>query len=146
MVGTPRGFAFVAAEDGGPDVFIPAEGVGPALHGDRVEIVVRRSPKGREGRVVEVLDRRSRIVTGVVRIQGPRAPRPSSMSSASLAISASSSRTSIRAPWTSIAHSSSATAAQPAADRSGAPWRPGSSMVEKIIQARGDLASVADSG
>src|SRR5690606_4715433 len=44
----PRGFAFVAAEDGGPDVFIPPPGMGAAMHGDRVEVMARPSSRGRE--------------------------------------------------------------------------------------------------
>ena len=34
--GTARGFGFVTPEDGTDDIFIPAEGVGKALHGDQV--------------------------------------------------------------------------------------------------------------
>ena len=64
---TPRGFGFVAAEDGGPDVFIPPHAVGPALHGDRVEVVAERSPKGRDGQVVGILGRRHPRITGALR-------------------------------------------------------------------------------
>ncbi len=67
------GFGFVAAEDGGPDVFIPPPHVGGALHGDRVRIHARPSPKGREGEVIEVLSRAARRVGGVLRRAGGNA-------------------------------------------------------------------------
>lgn len=63
---TPRGFGFVDAADGEADVFIPPSGVGPALHGDRVEVAARPSPKGREGDVVAVLQRRPNRFTGTL--------------------------------------------------------------------------------
>ncbi len=63
---TPRGFGFVAAEDGGPDIFIPPPSVGPAMHGDRVEVSTRPSPKGREGEVFGILDRRNVRITGTL--------------------------------------------------------------------------------
>ena len=61
---TTRGFAFVTGDDAGPDVFIAPQLIGGALHGDRVELDVRPSEKGREGRVVRVLER------GLLRIGG----------------------------------------------------------------------------
>lgn len=61
---TTRGFAFVTADDGGADVFIAPPLLGAALHGDRVELDVRPSEKGREGRVVRVIER------GLLRIGG----------------------------------------------------------------------------
>ena len=61
---TPRGFAFVAAEDGGPDVFVAVPNLGRAMHGDRVEVAARRSDRGREGEVVRVLER------GLLRVAG----------------------------------------------------------------------------
>lgn len=54
----PRGFAFLAPDDGTDDAFIPPDSMGAALHGDRVEVAARPSPKGREGRVITVLERR----------------------------------------------------------------------------------------
>lgn len=63
----PRGFGFVAAEDGGPDVYVPSTALGAALHGDRVRVVARSSPKGREGEVVEVVRRGTSRVAGVLR-------------------------------------------------------------------------------
>lgn len=67
-----RGFGFVTAEDGGPDVFIPPDGLGPALHGDRVEVSARRSARGREGCVRGVLSRRSAELTGRLARDGRR--------------------------------------------------------------------------
>jgi ribonuclease R len=61
---TTRGFGFVTTDDGGPDVFVAPSLLGAALHGDRVELDVRPSDKGREGRVVRVLER------GILRIAG----------------------------------------------------------------------------
>lgn len=63
----PRGYAFVAAEDGGPDIFIPAALVGPAMHGDRVRVRAHPSPKGREGEVLEVIRRGVSRVAGLLR-------------------------------------------------------------------------------
>ncbi|MCB9656401.1 MAG: ribonuclease R [Sandaracinaceae bacterium] len=69
---TPRGFGFVAAEDGGPDVFVAPTAMGAALHGDKVEVVTQPSPKGREGQVVGILARRAPRVTGTLRGVGQR--------------------------------------------------------------------------
>ncbi len=63
----PRGFGFVAAS-GKPDVFVPPEALGGALHGDTVAIeVTGTSARGSEGRVVEIRARRNPRVAGVVR-------------------------------------------------------------------------------
>jgi ribonuclease R len=69
----PRGFGFVAAEDGGPDVFVPGVALKNALHGDRVRVVARPSPKGREGDVVEIVRRGVSRVAGVLRTRPDRA-------------------------------------------------------------------------
>ena len=53
---TRQGYGFVNVYDGGPDVFIPPDAVGPALQGDMVQIRARPSPKGREGHVVGIVE------------------------------------------------------------------------------------------
>src|SRR4029077_8820732 len=69
----PAGYGFLSSEKpGDPDVFIAAENVGPAMHGDRV--VVRISPeppagriKGRrEGRVIRILERAHDTMVGTL--------------------------------------------------------------------------------
>jgi ribonuclease R len=70
---TTRGFGFVTATDGGPDVFIPPTGVGPALHGDKVEVETRPSEKGREGEVIGILERRTARITGEIVFFGKNA-------------------------------------------------------------------------
>jgi ribonuclease R len=67
---TPRAFGFVAAEDGGPDVFVGPTSMGAALHGDKVEVVAQPSAKGREGYVVGILSRRAPRITGTLRRMG----------------------------------------------------------------------------
>ena len=65
----PRGFGFVVAA-GQPDLYIAADGIGPALHGDRVRVsVARRSDRGWEGHIEEIVKRRSPRVAGVLRIK-----------------------------------------------------------------------------
>ncbi len=66
----PRGFGFVNAA-GQEDVYIPPEGIGGALHGDRVEVkVVSRSSRGVEGRIERIVTRRSPRVAGLLRKKG----------------------------------------------------------------------------
>jgi ribonuclease R len=66
----PRGFGFVNAV-GHDDVYIAPEAIGPALHGDRVKIIVlSRSGRGTEGRVDRVVARRNPRVAGVLRRRG----------------------------------------------------------------------------
>lgn len=69
---SPRGFGFVPANDGGPDIFIPHPHLGPALHGDLVEVEVFPSEKGREGSVRVIRERRPRRITGSVRFVAGR--------------------------------------------------------------------------
>ncbi|MEC7519875.1 MAG: ribonuclease R [Myxococcota bacterium] len=63
----PRGFGFVAVEDGGPDVFVPGSKLKHAMHGDRVRISAQPSAKGRDGEVLEVVRHGVKRVTGVLR-------------------------------------------------------------------------------
>lgn len=67
---TRQGYGFVNVYDGGTDVFIPPDAVGPALHGDTVQIRARPSPKGREGHVIGILARRPKEVTGTLHPRG----------------------------------------------------------------------------
>lgn len=67
------GYGFVAPEEGGEDIFIPARYLRENMHGDRVEVrVVAHGRNGkREGRIVGTLDRgQSRIVGRFVRTKG----------------------------------------------------------------------------
>jgi ribonuclease R len=61
------GAGFVSGDDGGSDVFIPAEGLASALDGDRVVARVERSKRGarREGRIIKVLQRARETMVGV---------------------------------------------------------------------------------
>ncbi len=70
LIGHRDGYGFVVPDvrvsETGQDIFIPANGMGSALHGDRVEVhVVRAKADGRlEGRVVTVRDRAQKTVVG----------------------------------------------------------------------------------
>jgi ribonuclease R len=72
LQGHAGGFAFVLPDTAGAtDVFIPESARAGALHGDRVLArIERRRPDGRaEGRILEVLERRSAEVVGQIRIE-----------------------------------------------------------------------------
>jgi ribonuclease R len=74
LIGHRDGYGFVVPD--APlagtdlDIFIPPNGMGSALHGDRVEVHVQRSAKGfkgegrMEGRVVQVTERAQKTVVG----------------------------------------------------------------------------------
>jgi ribonuclease R len=63
----PRGFGFVRGSARELDVFIPADCMGGAMHGDIVRArVVSTSSRGPEGEVVEVVERRLKRVVGVL--------------------------------------------------------------------------------
>ncbi len=69
-----RGFGFVAPLGGEPDLFIPAESMAGAMHGDRVRVrVVAQTSRGVEGAVAEVVERRAPKVSGILRRRGKSA-------------------------------------------------------------------------
>ncbi|MEB2312326.1 MAG: ribonuclease R [Sorangiineae bacterium] len=69
----PRGFGFVTAV-GQDDVYVAPDGIGAALHGDQVRVaVIARTPRGVEGRIEEIVKRRSPRVAGVLRRRGKSA-------------------------------------------------------------------------
>ncbi len=61
------GAGFVVPEDGAGDLFIPWQGMGSAVHGDRVVARVEKRRRGqrREGRIIKVLERARETVVGV---------------------------------------------------------------------------------
>jgi ribonuclease R len=71
----PRGFGFVASQAAsGDDVFIPEGALGGAMHGDRVVVdLVARTARGAEGQIVEVKERGSPRVSGILRRRGKSA-------------------------------------------------------------------------
>lgn len=65
LEGNPKGFAFFVCDDGGDDLFIPANALNGAMHGDRVEVAVTSHERGAgEARVVSVLERGFTTVVG----------------------------------------------------------------------------------
>ena len=65
---TRFGDAFVRAEEGGPDVFVPADALASAMDGDRVVARIERHPRGRnpEGRVARIVERARQTVVGTL--------------------------------------------------------------------------------
>ena len=67
FISHPRGFGFLEIPEEEEDIFIPEESVGTALHGDTVQIIVKKDGKdGKrcEGEVVKVLERGTGEVVG----------------------------------------------------------------------------------
>lgn len=68
FISHPRGFGFVELEEeDAQDIFIPEEDVGTALHGDKVQIVLKKEEKDNkrcEGAVVKVLERGTGEIVG----------------------------------------------------------------------------------
>lgn len=64
------GYGFLARDDGGEDVYLPAREMAGLMHGDRIACEVRVSRRGprlpvrRLGAVVEVIERSRRVVVG----------------------------------------------------------------------------------
>jgi ribonuclease R len=71
----PRGFGFVASPTAtGDDVFVNAESLGGAMHGDQVIVeIVARGSRGAEGQIVEVTKRSSTRISGILRRRGKNA-------------------------------------------------------------------------
>ena len=67
---TRQGYGFVKVYDGSADVFIPPDVVGPALHGDTVQLRAKPSAKGRDGHIVGIVERRLKEVTGTLHPRG----------------------------------------------------------------------------
>ncbi|MDW7760798.1 MAG: ribonuclease R [Acidobacteriota bacterium] len=65
----PRGFGFVAPEDGGGDIFIPARFAAAAVTGDIVEVVRREAGRrGKpEGRIVKIARKTRKTLLGIYR-------------------------------------------------------------------------------
>lgn len=59
--GNKRGFAFLAREDGGEDLFIPHSGLHGAQHGDTVAVEI---VKGDEAKVVNIIERKYTRLVG----------------------------------------------------------------------------------
>lgn len=70
-----RGFGFVSGiGPAGEDVYIPKEAILGGMHGDRVKVLVaKRSARGFEGAVTEVVERKARRVAGTLRRRGKSA-------------------------------------------------------------------------
>lgn len=70
----PRGFGFVPTEGPGSDLFIPAEALQGAMHGDRVVArIVGENPKGLEGSISKIVARRNAKIPGLLRKRGKSA-------------------------------------------------------------------------
>ena len=65
----PNGYGFVIVEDGSqPDIYVKPKDIREAMHGDRIAVRVehlrKRTGKGREGRIVRILERGTQRITG----------------------------------------------------------------------------------
>jgi ribonuclease R len=71
----PRGFGFVASPTAsGDDVFVGADALGGAMHGDHVIVeIVARGARGAEGQIVEITKRGTTRVSGILRRKGKNA-------------------------------------------------------------------------
>ncbi|MBV8032888.1 MAG: ribonuclease R [Betaproteobacteria bacterium] len=70
--GHPDGHGFLAPDDGGASIFLPANEMRQVLHGDRAAVrVVGRDSRGRStGMIVEVLERAKRRIVGRILNEG----------------------------------------------------------------------------
>ena len=65
--GHARGFGFVMPDNGEEDVFVPANALGGAMHGDRVVARLERGvigDKRREGEIIRILERANKTIVG----------------------------------------------------------------------------------
>ncbi len=72
LVVNPKGFAFFQLDKGGDDLFVHRLNRGDALHHDRVEISVKKGPRGKEAVVERVVDRTQETLTGRLFRDGKR--------------------------------------------------------------------------
>ncbi len=72
LVVNPKGFAFFQLDQGGDDLFVHRLNRGDALHHDRVEISVKKGPRGKEAVVERVVERTQETLTGRLFRDGKR--------------------------------------------------------------------------
>lgn len=65
--GNAKGFGFVVIEGENEDIFIPENAANCAMHGDRVQVVLRSSKSGRrrEGEIIKVIEHNVKEVVGI---------------------------------------------------------------------------------
>lgn len=65
--GNAKGFGFVIIDGENEDIFIPENAAGCAMHGDRVQVVLRSSKSGRrrEGEIIKVIEHNVKEVLGI---------------------------------------------------------------------------------
>ncbi|MEZ4437919.1 MAG: ribonuclease R [Polyangiaceae bacterium] len=67
LVVNPRGFGFVKVPGAVDDIYVPEDALRGAMHGDRVSVrVVATTRRGKEGEIVEVLERGQTRVVGTL--------------------------------------------------------------------------------
>ncbi|HEA19911.1 MAG TPA: ribonuclease R [Pricia antarctica] len=68
---TSRGNAYIVVEDMDDDIFIPANRVNKAFHGDTVEVNVFKPRKGKklEGEIINIIERKKTEFVGILDIQ-----------------------------------------------------------------------------
>ncbi len=65
----PGGYAFFVPDNGGEDLFVPAAKLGSAVHGDRVKVKKGRFRGRVEGHVVDVIERKLKLIVGRVEVR-----------------------------------------------------------------------------
>lgn len=65
-----KGFGFIVTEGPGEDIYVEERNMGRAMHGDKVAVkILNKKGRKQEGRVVEVLDRKDRLIVGTLDVQ-----------------------------------------------------------------------------